>query len=140
MYIMRNFKAHELVDEKTFKQFGPQATTLFRDEILQGLDELRDLLNRPLIVNNWKDGGQYEWSGLRTIDYFGGAKWSAHRIGCAFDVKCPTMAPTKLQEFILKRSAEGLLKGIKRMELATATWTHIDCLWHPYPYLYQFKA
>ncbi|HBP66240.1 MAG TPA: hypothetical protein DD730_18765 [Desulfosporosinus sp.] len=140
MYIPRNFKAHELVDQKTYEHFGQSAFQLFRDDILRGLDELRDLVNRPLIVNNWKDGGQYEWSGLRTIDCYTGAKWSPHRLGAAFDIKCPTMGVTELQKFILQQSANGNLKTITRMELNTPTWTHIDCLWTVYPYIYQFKA
>ena len=139
MYILRNFQIQELVDQKTFLKFGKQAQMFFREDALRALDELRDLLGRPLIVNNWKEDGAYEWSGLRTMDCYTGAKWSGHRFGCAFDVKCPTMVAPRVQEFIRTRHKEGYLKDIRRMELDTPTWTHIDTLSTPYTYLFEFK-
>ena len=138
MHILRNFKIQELVDKKTYEKFGKQAQMFLRDETLEALDELRDLLSRPLIINNWYDGGEYEWSGLRTIDCYTGAKWSGHRVGAAYDLKCPTMTPSKLREFIRYQYKGGHLQGIRRMELDTPTWTHIDSLMTPYAYLYEF--
>jgi len=139
MYTLKNFQIQELVDRKTYEKFGKQAQMFFREEALMALDDLRHELNRPLIVNNWYDGGEYEWSGLRTIDCFIGSKWSGHRLGCAFDVKCPTMAASQVQKFIRERHAQGKLQRIRRMEQGTPTWTHIDTLQTHFTYLYEFK-
>lgn len=139
MYILKNFQIQELVDRKTFQKFGKQAQMFFREEALAALDDLRNELGRPLIVNNWYDGGEYEWSGLRTMDCYTGAKWSAHRVGAGFDVKCLTMVAPRVQEFIRNKHKEGKLQKIRRMELDTPTWTHIDTIATPYAYLYEFK-
>lgn len=139
MYSLRNFQIQELVDKKTYDKFGKQAQVFFREEALIVLDELRDLIQRPLIVNNWYDGGEYEWSGLRTLDCYSGAKWSGHRFGCAFDIKCKTMSAALVQKFIREKHKQGYLQRIRRMEMDTPTWTHIDTLETPYLYLCEFK-
>ncbi len=140
MYTLKNFQIQELVDKKTYEKFGKQAQMFFREDALKALDDLRELIGRPLIVNNWYDGGEYEWSGLRTIDCYLGAKWSGHRFGCAFDVKCKTMVAPRVQEFIREKHKQGYLQGIRRIEMDTPTWTHIDCIATPYAYLYEFKV
>lgn len=137
IYIPKHFKIHELVDKQTYDKFGKLAFHFFRPEALRALDNLREVIGRPLIINNWKDGGEYEWSGLRTIDYYGGAKWSAHRLGAAFDVKCKTVNAATIQGLI--RANHHKLMDIRRMEIGTPTWTHIDVINTSYNYLYEFK-
>lgn len=140
MYIPKYFKANELVDRKTFEALSPQQCfAMFRPEALMMLDELRESINRPLVINDWSDGGQYEWSGLRTISCYIGAKYSGHRLGAAFDIKCPTLSPILVREHIRKQRVLGKCQLIKRMELDTMTWTHIDCIETVYPYLVEFK-
>lgn len=126
MYSLRYFQMQELVDRKTFQKFEKQSQMLFREEALVALEDLRYELGRPLVVNNWREGGELEWCGLRTLDCYKGAKWSAHRLGCGFDAHCPTMSAPEVQEFIRTKHKQGLLQRIKRMEIGTPTWTHID--------------
>lgn len=128
MYIPINFKPYELVDQKTFEKFGTESWKFFRPELLQTLDELRNLFASPITINDWRDGGNYTWSGLRTQDCYIGAKWSPHRFGMAADIKVRGMAAKDVQKSILQLAKAGNLKKLRRMELETLTWTHVDVM------------
>ncbi len=128
-FILEQFKAYELVDRDTFQDHGEESTSFFRPEILIALEELRTAIDKPLVINNWREGGEYSWSGLRTIKCFIGAPYSMHRLGGAFDIKCPTMRPDRMREVIITLKRQGFLKTLTRMEAASGdnSWVHIDC-------------
>ena len=43
--------------------------------------------NKPVTINNWHLGGKFRYSGYRPPDCPIGAKYSAHKIGKAIDIK-----------------------------------------------------
>ena len=44
--------------------------------------------DKPLVINNWFNGGNYAYSGLRPLSGGVGAFNSLHRYGAAVDIKC----------------------------------------------------
>jgi hypothetical protein len=99
---------------------------LMDENLLIVLDRLRIAIGKPIIINNWKTGGQYKWSGYRTNSCKIGAKKSLHRVGKAVDIKIKGMTPSDILDFIQKRYDE--FPEIKRVEdvRSTPTWLHID--------------
>jgi len=128
-YQCKYFTIQELVDKATFEKFGVQAWQFLNPLALQALDGLREFLNTPLIINNWANGGKYEFSGFRPRNCEIGAEYSQHRLGNAFDIKCVRYTPKEIVQKILDNKDHPLLKNINAVEdpEATPTWTHIDC-------------
>lgn len=142
---MKHFKAFELVDPQTYAKFGEDSFKFFRPEILYALDRLREFFDRPMIVNNWKTGGPFQWRGLRTIDCAEGAALSPHRVGAAIDFDVVGMDEDLARQMILAKPL-GSFPGIRRIEdgLVASSgnrrqWTHIDCFEHDGPGIKVFQ-
>lgn len=144
IYIPKNFKAQELVDRATYVAFGQDSLRYFRPEILKALDWIHDNYptagKRAITVNDWHWGGAHEWRGLRlprSPDY---KEWSAHS-GAAMDFCGNGWRDEAMRLWILSihKGARGLgqwdhpILGIRRMEIGTVGWVHIDCLEHDQP-------
>lgn len=140
MYKCRHFKIYELVDPETYRKYGQTAWKFFDGRVLEAADFCRDLFG-PLTINDWKWGGKFKWSGLRTTACRVGSKLSAHRRGCAMDPKSKKYSGAQMRAAIrngfLKNPPKGmsiimedykfkeLKKLINEIELGTTTWLHI---------------
>jgi hypothetical protein len=150
IYTPKYFKPQELLDPETFNRFGAEGLRYFRPEILTALDFIRENYptktgSRAITVNNYATGGQYQNSGLRGPSAPEYKRHSAHSFGAAIDFRAEGCAPEEMRAWILRRH-EGAMKfsqadknvqtpdhevlGIRRMEIGTTTWVHIDCLEH----------
>lgn len=127
-YKPKYFEIQELVDMQTYAKFGNNALMLLNPIALQGIDDLREYINTPLIINNWHTGGSYQFSGFRPMDCTKGAKYSQHRLGNAFDIKPQGMSAGELYNIILENQDHKLLTSIKAMEdiSNTPSWVHVD--------------
>ena len=96
---------------------------------LQMLDGVRDFLDVPLIVNNWRQDGPYEFSGFRPSWCQVGADYSQHRLGNAFDIKPVRISIENAFIKIINGQADERLKYLNCMEdiQFTPSWLHIDC-------------
>ena len=129
----RHFAIYELVDPITHTIYGDRAWMFFQDDTIQMLDDLWDFVKdwlgkSPTIwINDWEWGGQYQWSGLRTIYCKEGADRSIHRLADAFDLKIDGLKDYEaLRKEIIFNQNHPLLRRIMRIEADTATWLHID--------------
>ena len=59
------FFLDELVPPSIYSARGENAMQLIDYRIVMALDHLRDVIGKPILVNNWINGGQYRESGLR---------------------------------------------------------------------------
>lgn len=128
-YKPKYFKPYELVDRKTYELFGDDSLMFFNFISLQMLDDLRDFLGVPLIINNWKSGGSYEFSGFRPKWCDVGGEYSQHRLGQAFDIKPVKMSISDAFIKIINNMADVRLQDIAAIEDVqyTPTWLHVDC-------------
>lgn len=134
MYTCEYFNITELVSPAVYSRFGSFAWNFFDERMLEDLDLLRELWGKPLIINNWKGGGQYKESGLRcNVDSIVKAKTtpylSAHTLGRGFDIKPQNLKDVPaLHECVIDNYKK--FKVLSRIEnlKATPTWVHVDSL------------
>jgi len=122
MYICKHFKIHELVPPKVFEERGERAWELLDSRALEILDTLREKYG-PMTINNYKWGGNRQWSGLRTPDSSYFRPYSQHVFGRAFDCLFAETTAEKVRQDILDHDFG--LEGINSIELGTS-WLHFD--------------
>ena len=125
MYKCKYFKIYELVDPVVYEQRGQKAWELLDSSLLTIIDALRETFG-PATVNNWKWGGKFKWSGLRTPQCKIGARYSQHRFGRAADLKFKNISPKEVRAAIKSDSDYWGPLGIFCIENRTATWVHIS--------------
>lgn len=127
-YKCEYFLIEELVDKSTLRTLGEdKCWRLFPEQFLICLDRLRSCLGKPIKVNDWYGGGQYQYSGYRPKTCSIGARLSAHKQGQAFDIKVQGMTPMAVYEYLLTHQA--MFPEITEMEdiSSTPSWIHISC-------------
>lgn len=134
------FSVKELVSEQVYKQHGDRCWRFFGIELLHTLLVLRrDILQVPLVVNNWASGGKpkYEQRGLRanldpmmvqktTVDKI--LYLSGHPLASAVDFSSPKMSAVEMRKKI--RANQDKLPYPIRLEndKSAPTWVHVDTL------------
>jgi hypothetical protein len=126
---VKYFKAFELVDHLTYESMGENALSLFDAAALQALDDLREYFDRPVTVNDWHSGGEFEWRGFRTLAKAIelGAPRSAHATGRAFDLDILGLSAEAARLEIMANKNNPLLMRIMRLE-AGKNWVHFDVM------------
>jgi hypothetical protein len=61
------FKLEELVCKDVFAAYGDQAWSFFDMRLLITLERVREMINKPIIINDWHKGGQFDERGFRCI-------------------------------------------------------------------------
>jgi hypothetical protein len=121
----RWFDLDELVPPEIFEALGVRAWELLDPRALETLDAIRDTFGATT-VNDWRDGGQFKESGLRSFESTTGARLSQHRFGRADDVKCKNATPAEVHAYILANPAKfPHITTLEALE-ATPTWVHFD--------------
>lgn len=138
-YEPSNFQQHELVDSSTLKLYesmGWDVLRLFHPTILFSADKLRDKLGVKCTINNWKFGGNREWSGYRTPEspYF--SPYSQHN-GKAVDIIIDGFCVddySDLRREMVDNPWETAWKYVTRVEMTKnhvpISWLHIDVACH----------
>ena len=97
----KHFNTEELVSEQVFTVIGDDAIKLFDPKALETLEVIREILNVPLICNNWATGGPRDDCGYRDLLCTVGASKSAHKEGMAFDLVSSSMSAQKMRDKII---------------------------------------
>jgi len=122
MYIPEYFIAEELVPPRVYNYKKELSWELIDDRVLITLDQLRDEYG-SITVNNWKWGGDREWSGLRTPDSPWYRPYSQHTFGRASDCIFNDTNVKKVRKDILDNPER--FPCINSVELQTS-WLHFD--------------
>ena len=85
-YIPKNFQLQELVSPNIFNTLQENAWMLLDPELLQTLDNLREFFGYPMVINDWKNGGQFKERGYREPSAGVGKCHGAHYVGKAADI------------------------------------------------------
>ena len=125
------FDLEELVCPDVFNYMGESAWQLFDPRLIETLDNLRERLNKKIIINDWKWGGKNTQSGYRCLkcgivkDAIAQNKMyvSAHMTGQAVDFHVEGMLPEETRQWIIKN--QSILRYNIRMEKDVA-WVHLD--------------
>jgi len=95
--------------------------------------------NATIIINDWKWGGQYNYSGYRSPTDIG-AEYSQHKCKAALDIKVKGYTPAQLKNIIINNFIYlNKVFGITTIEKTeyTETWLHVDKRWTGLNYLKQ---
>ena len=120
-----NFKLSELVDKNIFEKHGAEALRFLRPELIRLIQKIRWYFNKPMKINDWKTGGGYNWSGLRTPEYKGYDITSIHSWGGADDIKIKGLHPEEIRQELF-RKRDTLFLELTGLELKTTEHVHID--------------
>lgn len=128
MYKPKHFKAQELVPKHIFELRGEKSLELIDERVIITLDTLRELLGKPITVNNWLWGGNRNWSGLRTAGFYSSIEafeksLSQHKYGRAVDFLVKGMSADEVREFIYKNKEKFPYITFIETEIS---WVHID--------------
>lgn len=131
MGIKDYFKIEELVCPHVYKQFGHGAWIFLDKHLLEVLLVIREKLGKPIIVNNWADGGSYSQRGLRCNvcalvrekSNLEKVYLSMHVFGKAVDFHVPGMTAEEVRQWIARNQI--LLPHNIRIE-KDIDWVHID--------------
>lgn len=118
------FYLQELLPERIYAL--PDSRRFIDQRIIDFLLAIRKLSGKPVTVNNWHQGGPYQYRGYRDPECDQGAKYSMHRIGLAVDFTIAGEHSTDVTDIVLANAA--LWPQLTRIEnhLFTPTWTHVD--------------
>ena len=119
----KHFNTEELVSKQVFDVIGDDAIKLFDPKALETLEAIREILDVPLICNNWTSGGTRDDCGYRDLWCTVGAIRSAHKEGKAFDLVSNKMDAESMRKTIIENK-DRLPHNI-RLE-AEVSWLHID--------------
>ena len=126
------FRLEELVSRALFNQYRnrPQYLWgLFDGRFLLTIDRLRSRFGR-CVINDWRWGGEFQYSGFREPACKIGAILSQHRFGRGGDLKFSEITPVEFRAEINRNQGHPAFEFITCVELDTPTWSHVDCRTH----------
>lgn len=122
------FSIQELVDEEVYNLLEDDAYKLFDDRLIETIDSVRDILDVPLICNNWHWGGSRDLCGYRSKKCTIGAPKSFHKRGMAVDLISSQMSAKDMRNKLEKY--QDTLPYPIRIEKwddnGEISWLHID--------------
>lgn len=129
MYKPKHFRVEELVPKHIFQKRGDKALELIDDRVLITIDTLRELLGKPITINNWVWGGDRNWSGLRTAGFYKNLQayedsLSQHKYGRAVDMLVKDMNAADVRKFIYDNKDKFPYVTFVEVDIS---WVHIDC-------------
>lgn len=130
IYRPKHFRLEELVDRRTFQQFGERAWFFFSPFFLFSLDGIREFFDAPVTANDWVFGGEFQFRVFRPSWYTGGADYSFHRLALAADVDISGVTAEEARERIIESKNDNRLKYITRLE-GGVDWLHLDLAFIP---------
>ena len=127
MTVSPHFDIREFVTPEAWLSLGERSAWLIDRRIIEVAELLREMIDRPVTINNWHTGGHYKESGLRSMNTRTGAVWSQHKFGRAIDMKVQGMKPEDVRNLIRQNWEAFRFVGLTTIEKDTPTWVHCDC-------------
>lgn len=128
MLANKYFNIEELVSSKCYEQYGDDSIKFLDKIALEALENVREILDIPLICNNWNIGGNRNYCGYREPDCGVGVKTGYHYKGQAFDLISSEMTAKEMREKLSNNIDK--LKHPIRVEKwdnkGEISWLHID--------------
>jgi hypothetical protein len=119
MKLTENFSLQEMTVSEIGERKGldntPNATEIANLVRVAGLlEQVRKLINKPIIINS-------AFRSKAVNDAVGSKDTSQHRIGCAADIRVPSMTPREVVEACIKANI-----GYDQIIEEFGSWTHIS--------------
>lgn len=129
MKVSENFWLTEFIPKNVYEEYGDKSLQFIDERIITIAQFIRDHFGKPVTINNWYDGGQYNESGYRSPNTKTGAFRSQHKSGRAIDIKVSGLLPKEVYDHIMAHEELFISVGVTAMEniTSTPTWVHLDC-------------
>jgi len=133
MKVTKNFIVQEFIYPELYAEICDDSATMMNPAIYNIAQLLRDLVGKPVTINNWNTGGSYKESGLRSPNTKTGAKKSAHKSGEAIDCKIKGMSSYEMAAIVQKNWQAFKSAGLTEIENPSSTegkyndWLHLSC-------------
>jgi hypothetical protein len=128
MYKPQHFAGHELFDQNYYHEIlsdlGGRTFILYDDRVLITADRLRKRFG-PIVVNDWKWGGGFNFRGFRPPGCTVGAAYSQHRFGRALDMDPQSITAEEIRADIIAKPNEATYEYITAIE-TDISWLHYD--------------
>jgi hypothetical protein len=121
----QHFIIEELVPELCHRRFGEKAWWFIDPNLIKLIDALRDEFGQATI-NNWKWGGNREWSGLRTPDSPWYSMYSQHSYGRAADILFKEHEAEEVRKAIVANPEKWLAIAPSITLEEDVSWLHAD--------------
>jgi hypothetical protein len=126
MYYSKYFDLEEFIDRETFHDIPEWKLWFAMDSrVLRIADILREELG-PTTINNWKWGGNRQWSGFRPYGTPYYSQWSQHSYGRATDSLFKQCTPRQARDAIKDMLAKGKFRGITKCITCEETKSYRD--------------
>lgn len=121
----KHFKIHELVPPKTYTRFGEKAWWFIDPVLIDLIDAMRDEFGRATI-NNYKWGGDRQWSGLRSSDSPWYSPYSQHSFGRAADIIFNDISADDVRKAMTQNPEKWLAIAPSITLEEDVSWVHVD--------------
>lgn len=137
-YIPKHFIVEEFFPYQVIAKYGEDKCWEFMDErVLKFMDWIREELDRPIIINNYKWGGKFSYRGFRPNTYKKSRLYcSQHCFGRAIDFDVEGMTSDEVRKW-LKTHINDLPFNIWVED--KVNWVHIDVRYSNKGKLYFFN-
>lgn len=131
MEFSKHFKIQEFVPSSIYNIWGERSVYFLDPRMITLADFMRDFFGKPITINNWYAGGNFDLRGFRPPDTLTGGKLSQHKFGRAFDSNVEGLTPQEVYETIIKNEYLFRNAGLTTMEDINFTtgWNHLDIRW-----------
>lgn len=120
------FTIKEFVDRETYRKYGSRSIWFVDKELIDQMNQLRELFGREITINNWATGGPFQWRGFRTSRSPEYTSYSSHSFGRAVDFDVKGLTAAQARKKIIGWYNEGILIS-KSVSLETeVSWVHLD--------------
>lgn len=135
MNVKRYFGIKELVCPHVYERWGEKAWQFLDDKLLENLLFIRKGIGKPIVVNNWANGGEYSQRGLRCNccilvrekTDLRKVYLSQHIFGKAVDFHVVGMDAEEVRRWI-KVHASELPYACRLEEGVGVSWVHLDTM------------
>jgi hypothetical protein len=129
---VEHFRAWELVCPHVYRKYGEQSLMFADVRLLRWLEWFRDIIDRPVTVNTYINGGLLTQRGYRcnlcslveTKTLAGEMYLSAHTRFQAVDFQVDDMLDEEVRQWIDRH--RGIMPVNIRIENNTSSWVHVD--------------
>lgn len=121
----KHFKIHELVPPSIYTLRGEKAWELIDSRLITLIDAMREEFGSATI-NNYKWGGDRQWSGLRTPDSPYYSKTSQHTFGRAADLLFKDHTADAVRKAMIANPDKWLAICPNITLEDDVSWVHID--------------
>lgn len=129
MKISTHFSIYEFVPKEIYAKFGDKSLQFIDQRVIDIAEVVRQRFEKPVTINNWNMGGNFNNRGFRSPDCAIGAFYSQHKAGRGIDINVQDIEVVDVYNDVIKNFDLYKKVGLTTIEDISKTpgWTHLDC-------------